>query len=126
MYECYGSAKWLPGDNSMFNLTFYISPKFRTGKVVFDGILNSGPDQRGPVLQGVHFVRSTYFWIGYKRGDVSGNEKIDIGDVTLLIDLSLGNIVDLDEFQRAAADINGDGMVDINDVTVLVDRVLGI
>ena len=124
-YDCYGSVKWLPGDHDMFNLNFYIAPAFRTGKVYFDGILTSGPDQRGAVLQGVHFVRSTYFWVGYIPGDVTGNDVIDIGDVTLLIDIVLGKAVNLDEFALAAADANRDGEVNIDDVTWAINRNLG-
>jgi len=125
-WEPYGTAKWMPGAHKMFNLNFYISPSFRRGKVTFDGVLTSGPDQRGAVLQGVRFSHSTYFWVGYERGDVSGNGKIDIGDVTLLIDYVLGKDANLDEFQLAAADINGDGSVDIDDVTAVINRVLGL
>lgn len=125
LWDCYGSVKWLPGDHDMFNLNFYIAPTFRTGKVTFDGILTSGPDQRGAVLQGVHFVRSTYFWVGYIPGDVTGNDVIDIGDVTLLIDIVLGKTVNLDEFALVAADANRDGEVNIDDVTWAINRNLG-
>ena len=59
------------------------------------------------------------------KGDVSGNERADIGDITLLIDYTLGKDVPLDEFQTEAADVNNDGIVDIDDVTMLIDMVLG-
>lgn len=124
-YEFYGSVKWEPGCHRMFMMNFYIEPKFRKGYIRIDGRLSSGFDRRGPVLSDYSFTKKTYLWVGYERGDVSGNGKCDIGDVTLLIDLTLGNEVDLDEFQLAAADVNADGKVDINDVTVLIDKVLG-
>ncbi len=124
-WEPYGTAKWMPGDHKMFNLNFYVNPAFRSGKVTFDGILTSGPDQRGAVLQGVRFVRSTYFWVGYIPGDVTGNDVIDIGDVTLLIDIVLGKAVNLDEFALVAADANRDGEVNIDDVTWAINRNLG-
>ena len=57
-------------------------------------------------------------------GDVNGDLTIDIDDVTLLIDVVLGNNVN---YHATAADCNvegGDGIVDINDVTVLIGRVL--
>lgn len=58
------------------------------------------------------------------RGDVDGNGEVDINDVTLLIDVVLGKIV---EYDATVADCNiegGDGSIDINDVTALISRVL--
>ena len=58
------------------------------------------------------------------RGDVDGNNEVDINDVTRLIDVVLGKNV---EYNAEAADCNtesGDGDIDINDVTALIDRVL--
>ena len=125
-YEYYGSIKWEPGYHRMFYLNMYIDPKFRRGYIRIDGHLASGFDRRGPVLSDYNFMRKTYLWVGYERGDVSGNGKIDIGDVTLLIDYVLGKDANLDEFQLAAADINGDGSVDIDDVTAVINRVVGL
>lgn len=124
-YEWYGSVKWEPGHHRMFMMNFYIAPEFRRGNIKINGHLTSGTDRRGPVLSDYRFTKKTYLWVGYKRGDVSGNEVLDIGDITLLIDLTLGKDVPLDEFQRDAADVNGDGRVDIDDVTLLIDKVLG-
>ena len=58
------------------------------------------------------------------RGDVDGNSIVDINDVTLLIDVTLGNDV---EFNAEGADCeseSGDGQIDINDVTALIQFVL--
>ena len=58
------------------------------------------------------------------RGDVDGDNDVDIDDVTLLIDVVLGKNV---EYNAIAADCEteeGDGHVDINDVTALINRVL--
>jgi len=124
-YEYYGSVKWEPGCRRMFMMNFYIDPKFRRGYIRIDGHLASGFDRRGPVLSDYNFIKKTYLWVGYKKGDVSGNETFDIGDVTLLIDYVLGRDIFLDEFQLAAADINGDGKVDIDDVAKAIDNNLG-
>lgn len=124
-YEWYGSVKWEPGFHRMFMMNFYIAPEFRKGNIKISGHLTSGTDRRGPVLSDYRFTKRTYLWVGYIPGDVSGNGKIDIGDVTLLIDLTLGKVTDLDEFQVAAADYNRDGSVDIDDITKLIDKVLG-
>lgn len=58
------------------------------------------------------------------RGDVDGNNYVDINDVTLLIDVTLGMDV---EFVAEGADCeseSGDGVIDINDVTALIQFVL--
>lgn len=125
VYDYYGSVKWEPGYHRMFLLNFYIDKGFRRGFIKIDGHIASGTDRRGPVLSDYNFTRRTWVWVGYKPGDVSGNETIDIGDVTLLIDLVLGKNVELDEFQMAAADANRDGKVDIDDVTWVINHALG-
>ena len=59
-----------------------------------------------------------------KRGDVDGNNIVDINDVTRLIDVVLGKDV---EYHFVNSDCNvagGSGNVDINDVTALINFVL--
>jgi hypothetical protein len=61
---------------------------------------------------------------GYERGDVNMDGTVDVNDVTRLIDVNLGKVV---EYDAAAADCNidgGDGSIDINDVTALIARLL--
>lgn len=123
LMESYGSAKWEPGTHEMFTLNFYIAPTFRNGYVIFDGNISSGTDRRGPILGNILFYKRTYLWVGYMLGDVSGDEKIDVSDVTILIGYVLGNY-ELDEFQVAAADVNQDGTVDVDDVTRLINTTL--
>ena len=122
-YDPYGTIKWVPGAHSMFKFNFYVDPNFRRGYVIFDGRITSGTDQRGPILQDVRFYSRTYMWVGYMKGDVTGNEKISIDDVSELIDYLLFG-EGLDEFQLAAADVNGNGEVTIADVSTLIDMLL--
>lgn len=122
-FESYGTVKWSAGAHSMFEYNFYIDPEFRSGYVIFDGTISSGYDQRGAVLQGVRFYTRTYVYVGYLKGDLSGDDRSDVLDVTLVIEHILGKY-QLDEFQLEAADINNDGSVDIDDVTILTDIIL--
>ena len=122
-YECYGTAKWVPGEYRLFEFNFAVDASFRAGDVVLSGAISSGRDDRGAILQNVKFTSTTHFWVGYMRGDVSGNDRIDIGDVPMLIDYLLTG-QGLDEFQLAAADADGDGEVAINDVSTIIDIVM--
>jgi len=56
------------------------------------------------------------------RGDVNGDQFVDINDVTALITCVLGG--DASGMDMQAADITGEGAVDINDVTSLISYVL--
>ena len=57
-----------------------------------------------------------------KRGDVNGDNEVDINDVTLLISYILnGNSVIIN---FANSDLNGDNGIDINDVTALIGLIL--
>ena len=58
-------------------------------------------------------------FIGAGPGDVNGDGKIAISDVTNLINLLLSS----DELP-AYADVNGDGRVSIQDITALINRIL--
>ena len=55
-------------------------------------------------------------------GDVDGSGKVNVSDVSALINMILG-IVDKDE---QAADVNGDGKVNVSDVTALINIILGV
>ena len=54
------------------------------------------------------------------RGDVNGDGRINVSDVTALINDILGTEV-LDE---EVTDVNGDGQVNVSDVTDLINRIL--
>ena len=56
-----------------------------------------------------------------QRGDVNGDEKVNISDVTALINLLLNGSVD---DGNQVADVNVDGKVNIADVTALINHLL--
>ncbi len=55
-------------------------------------------------------------------GDVDGSGKVNVSDVTMLVNMILGS-VSMDE---EAADIMKDGKVNVSDVTALVNLILGV
>ena len=55
-------------------------------------------------------------------GDVNGDGRVNVSDVSTLINMILG-ITDKDE---ETADVNGDGRVNVSDVTALINIILGI
>ena len=56
------------------------------------------------------------------KGDVNGDGKVNVTDVTALVNMILG-VIPKDE---VGADVNGDGKVNVSDVTALVNIILGI
>lgn len=122
-YETYGTVKWAPGAHAMFEYNFYVAPEFRSGYIIFDGRLTSGYDMRGAILQDVRFYNRTWVYVGYLPGDVTGNERLSIDDVTALIDYLLTGD-GLDEFAVEAADANEDGATTILDVTTIINKLL--
>lgn len=56
------------------------------------------------------------------RGDVNGDDRINISDVTALIDFLLSG--DDSDINRANSDVNEDGKINISDVTALIDYLL--
>ena len=55
------------------------------------------------------------------KGDVNNDGFVSITDVTIMVDIILGNIESYDLY---AADINDDGTVSVTDVTLLVNMIL--
>lgn len=124
LFDSYGTVKWCPGAHSLFEFNFYLEPSFRAGYVIFDGRITSGADERGAILSDVRIFKKCWVWVGYPIGDVTGNEAMNVDDVTALISYVLNGKGNLDEFGEAAADVNQDGNVTIADVTALIGKVL--
>ena len=56
------------------------------------------------------------------KGDVNGDGKVNVSDVTALVNMILG-VIPKDE---ARADVNGDGKINVSDVTALINIILGV
>ena len=65
---------------------------------------------------------ATYEVLGTIKGDVNGDGKVNVSDVTALINMILG----ITTTDQARADVNGDGKVNVSDVTALINLILGI
>ena len=57
-------------------------------------------------------------------GDVNGDSKVDVNDVTTIINYILGK--NPSPFNNGNADVNGDGNIDVLDVTAVINIILGI
>lgn len=121
-FDAYGTIKWEDSYyDSMFILRLEVRSNFRSGVLSFDGFLSSTIDWRPAnyIYQG-QFTRNIYFYVGLLRGDVTGDDVINIADVSMLTDYLL-NQVEFDEFQLDAADVDGNGVVGISDLSELTD-----
>ena len=58
---------------------------------------------------------------GSLLGDVNADGKVNVSDVTTLINMILG----FETTNQARADVNGDGKVNVSDVTALINIILG-
>jgi hypothetical protein len=55
-------------------------------------------------------------------GDVNGDSRVNVSDVSALINMILG----LEPMDQARADVNCDGRVNVSDVSKLINIILGI
>ena len=58
---------------------------------------------------------------GTPRGDLNDDYRVDVTDVSILIDMVLGKA----EQDLGHADLDGNSMIDVTDVNALIDIVLG-
>ncbi len=59
---------------------------------------------------------------GSLTGDVNGDGKVNVSDVSALINMIMG----LTAMNQAAADVNGDGKVNVSDVSALINIILDV
>ena len=65
---------------------------------------------------------ATYQVLGTIKGDVNGDGKVNVSDVTALVNMILG----VSAMDSSRADVNGDGKVNVSDVTALINIILGV
>ena len=59
---------------------------------------------------------------GSLMGDVNGDNKVNVSDVSTLINMILGSTA----MDQSFADVNGDGNVNVSDVSALINIIMGI
>ena len=70
----------------------------------------------------IQYSGSTGFYqVGFIKGDVNGDGKVNVSDVTALVNMILGVIAT----DQTRADVNGDGKINVSDVTALINIILG-
>ncbi len=61
-------------------------------------------------------------WSEILVGDVNGDGRVNVSDVSALINMIMG----LTAMDQSAADVNGDGKVNVSDVSALINIILGV
>lgn len=80
---------------------------------------NDGVVQTGPAVDAVTTVRKTELsQPAYLKGDVDGNEKVEVSDATLVQKYS-AHKTSLSSVQLTAADVNNDGKYNVVDATLI-------
>ena len=126
VYESYGTVKWDAGNHKMVRFIFEFNSSFKVDTVntiTISGMLSSTSDQRGGTISETTFSKTLFVYMGYKRGDVNGDGRVNIADLADLQDHIL-NHTHLDDFQLKAADVDGNDVVDSCDVTALIDLLI--
>ena len=67
-------------------------------------------------------TKTAGYQVGVLKGDVNGDGRVNVSDVTELINMILG----VTTMNKTRADVNGDGQVNVSDVTALINLILGV
>lgn len=124
--DCYGRVKWEAGDyEQMLELVFRFDRMPAEGASInITEYLSSDYDFRGYTVPTAYVQKEIHLFAPFWTGDVDGDGKLSIADVTDLIDLLLTLDAPNEDVAMQAADVDGDGRVTIADVTALIDLLL--
>ena len=128
------TSSWLEGltasaqtVNSSSSLSYF---KLNASNPVFDKVTTSTTFNRGyaylklntSITGGATTIITNLSGDVGLKGDVNGDGKVNVTDVTTLVNMILG-VVTMDQTR---ADVTGDGKVNVSDVTALINIILGI
>ena len=109
-----------PGDIKRIIAETAIKDNFTTDP---DSYYHYGPNGKIDALAGARYILDL-IQEPITKGDVNGDGKVSMLDMTILIDYVLG--IERDEFIFEAADLSGEGRVSIYDISLLADLILGV
>ncbi|MDP8218708.1 MAG: FG-GAP-like repeat-containing protein [Candidatus Theseobacter exili] len=95
--------------------TFQPKSSFLSGNEPFEKIV-VGDFNAEVVIESVEMMSSL------QKGDINGDETVDISDVILCLRMAIG----LDDPDLSLADMNTDGVVDISDVILILRKAIGL
>ncbi len=98
----------------------YVLSGSNEGNVITASQVNTARDKRWIPRQNINGS-----WVeipGILVGDVNGDGKVNVSDVSALINMIMG----LTAMDQSAADVNGDGKVNVSDVSALINIILGV
>lgn len=113
-------------------LEFNDKAKWNEGNTANTGILTSSGwvgEAQSIVISIAGNTQLKYVNVLYRRteillGDVNGDKKVDVADVTALVNLLLNESVSHNPTDHPAANLDGDEDLDADDVRALVEKVL--
>ena len=68
------------------------------------------------------YIDDITFYCIRDNGDVNLDNKVNVSDVTSLVNMILG----MRPIYAGVGDVNGDGKVNVSDVTALINKILGV
>ena len=121
IFEPYGTVKWGPGDcDTMFVVYLRIYSDCTGDTISIDGELTSTFDWRDFQSDTTVFVKKFALVVGFDPGDVNGDYRISMDDLTALTNYLVYN-QSLNAWQLVAADVNCNGTVNMDDLTALIN-----
>lgn len=131
--ECRGVAKVQTGTDGSTYLYMRIRSNEQQGENISFRVYQSSSQRETSIQTMCDFEAGSVWgtpsspkplvWNGVLKGDVNGNGKVDITDVTATISHLMGHTPS--GFSTVAADINGDSVVNYYDVTLIARMVVG-
>lgn len=102
--------------------TFYVRLNNVSKVGTYTGVLKASTESYGSAEVEIEAIVARSG--SYMKGDVNGDDQVDVADINCIIDV----ILDFDSPEKydGRADVNGDGQVDVADLNFVIDVILGL